>query len=260
MVRAMKLENKPSSSLLSAQTNFLPLFVLVSLVLQGLLLMLTLFNTGWMIKLARKPAPTLVELTDGRSIGVEAKDALYRSTESIDAFVGQIMSLLFTASGTLAPDRTTREPRTDPGVEVDGAGSRKRVTTAAWEGSFALSKDFRAAFLRELAEMTDRGIFAGSVQTWLSIDHLSEPEPIEPGQWRLKMIATLYVFAAGDRVGKPIPVNKAIYVQAIHVPPQPLPDSATEIQRAFYQARAAGLEITRLEDISDFADSPAPKP
>jgi hypothetical protein len=255
----MRTDPKPSPSLLAPKTNLLPLLLVVSLILQGLLLALTILNTGWMAILARKRAPTLVELADGESIAVVAREASYRSPQAIKNFVARVMSLLFTASGTLEPDRTTLKPRPDPGVSVDGS-ERQKVTTAAWEAGFALSEDFRVLFLRELAGITDRRVFAGTMQTWLSIDYLSEPELIEPGKWRLKMVATLYVFTGSDRLGKPIPVNKDIYVKAIEVTPKPLPESATEIQRALHNTRAAGLLITRLEEASDFTGTPPRKP
>ncbi len=50
--------------------NVLTLFVLATLGLQGLLFLQTTFNTIWIAKLARRPAPTLVELVDGRSLRV----------------------------------------------------------------------------------------------------------------------------------------------------------------------------------------------
>jgi hypothetical protein len=52
-----------------------------------------------------------------------------------------------------------------------------------------------------------------------------------------------------------VPVNKDIYVKAVYVTPQPLPQSSTDIQRAVYNARASGLEIYRFGDL---AASPKP--
>jgi hypothetical protein len=45
-------------------------------------------------------------------------------------------------------------------------------------------------------------------------------------------------------------MNKDIYVRAIYVTVQPLAENATEIQRAVYNARAAGLEIYRFGDLA----------
>ncbi|WP_013321057.1 hypothetical protein [Gloeothece verrucosa] len=240
----------------NSSSNVLTLFVLATLGLQGLLFLQTTFNTIWIAKLARKPSPTLVELVDGRSVQVGAQASLYRSPQAIQYFTSQITSMLFSASGTLQGNdkvpTSTLKPTLDPGVELSGNSFRgkRKVTTAAWEASFALSEDFRSTFLPLLAEITPVGVFSGTTQTVLVIDHLSEPEPIEQGKWKLKMIANLYFFTGGDRIGKAVPVNKDIYVRAVYITPKPLPESATEIQRAVYNARTAGLEIYRFGDLA----------
>lgn len=241
--------------------NVLTLFVLATLGLQGLIFLQITFNTIWIAKIARRPAPTLVELLDGRSIQVGAKASLYRSPQAIQHFVSQIATMLFSASGTLPADpsgaKSSLKPTLDPGVELKGNSFRgkRKVTTAAWEASFALSEDFRSTFLPELAEITPAGVFGGTTQTALVINHLSEPELIEEGKWKLRMIANLYIFTAGDRIGKAVPVNKDIFVRAVYVTAQPLPESATEIQRAVYSSRAAGLEIYRFGDLAASSDA-----
>ena len=240
----------------NSSNNILTLFVLATLGLQGLLFLQTTFNTIWIAKLSRKPAPVLVELVDGRSISVGANSSLYRSPEAIQYFVSQIATMLFSASGTLPSEtsgfKKSLKPTLDLGIELKGNAFRgkRKVTTAAWEASFALSEDFRSTFLPELAEITPTGVFNGITQTALVINHLSEPEQIEEGKWKVTMIANLYEFTAGDRIGKAIPVNKDIYVRAIYVTVQPLATSASEIQRAVYNARASGLEIYRFGDLA----------
>jgi hypothetical protein len=252
--KAQRLLKTPSG-------NVLTLFVLATLGLQALLFLQTTFNTIWIAKLARKPSPTLVELVDGRSIQVGAETSLYRSPQAIQYFVSQIATMLFTASGTVgnSPNqpKSTLKPTLDTGVELSGNSfqGKRKVTKAAWEASFALSEDFRGTFLPELAQITPVGVFSGTTQTVLVINHLSEPEPIEAGKWKLKMIANLYLFTGGDRVEKAVPVNKDIYVRAVYVTPQPLPESATEIQRAVYNTRAAGLEIYRFGDLTAPSDT-----
>ncbi len=72
------------------------------------------------------------------------------------------------------------------------------------------------------------GTFSGTTQTVLAIEHLSKPEPIEAGKWKLRMIANLYTFTGNNRLGKTVPVNKDIYVRAVYVTPQPLPEGATQ--------------------------------
>jgi hypothetical protein len=243
--------------------NLLTLFVLATLGLQGLIFLQTTFNTLWIAKLARKPSPTLVELVDGRSIQVGAEASLSRSPQAIQYFVSQIATMLFSSSGGLgensAVPKSSLKPQLDSGVELKSntlRGNRK-VTTTAWEASFALSEDFRSTFLPELAQITPPGVFSDTTQTALVINHLSEPEQIEAGKWKLKMIANLYLFTGGDPIGKVMPINKDIYVRAVYLTSQPLPNRLTDIQRAVYNARASGLEIYRFGDL---ASSPPQNP
>lgn len=247
----------------SPTANLLTLFVFATLGLQGLLFLQTTFNTLWIAKLARKPAPTLVETREGRSLKVDAESSLYRSPEAIKSFVSQVVTLLFSATGTLqsAPTKLNNslKPQLDPGVEfTSGQFSKKKVTTSAWEASFALSSDFRSTFIPALADITPTGVFRGITQTALVIDYLGEPEELSPGKWRVKMIANLYTFTGGDRIGKAVPVNKDIYVRATFTMPKPLPETATDIQYAIYQIRQAGLEIYRFGDLT--ASSPSKTP
>ena len=247
---------KAQRLLKNSSSNVLTLFVLATLGFQGLIFLQTTFNTIWIAKLARRPSPTLVELVDGRSIQVGAESSLYRSEQAIQYFVSQIATMLFSASGRLegelAVPKNGLKPKLDPGIELTGNSFRgkKKVTTAAWSASFALSEDFRSTFLPKLADITPAGTFSGTTQTVLAIEHLSKPEPIEAGKWKLRMIANLYTSTGNNRLGNAVPVNKDIYVRAVYVTPQPLPEGATEIQRAVYNARAAGLEIYRFGDLA----------
>ena len=266
MMPLFKVNKKPSSTevehpqaqrlLKSSSGNILTLFVLATLGLQGLIFFQTTFNTIWIAKLSRKPVPTLVELVDGRSIQVGAEASLYRSPQTIQYFVSQITTMLFSSSGMLAENsivpKTNLTPKLDAGIELKGnklRGNRK-VTTTAWEASFALSEDFRSTFLPELAQIIPPGVFSGTTQTALVINHLSQPEQLEAGKWKLKMIANLYLFTGGDPIGKAIPVNKDIYVRAVYLTSQPLPNRLTDIQKAVYNARASGIEIYRFGDLA----------
>jgi hypothetical protein len=276
MMPLFKVNKKPSSTeverpqaqrlLKSSSGNILTLFVLATLGLQGLIFLQTTFNTIWIAKLSRKPIPTLVELVDGRSIQVGAEASLYRSPQTIQYFVSQITTMLFSSSGMLAEDstvpKTNLKPKLDAGVELKGNNLRgkRKVTTTAWEASFALSEDFRTTFLPELAQIIPPGVFSGTTQTALVINHLSQPEQLEAGKWKLKMIANLYLFTGGDPIGKAIPVNKDIYVRAVYLTSQPLPNRLTDIQKAVYNARASGLEIYRFGDLATSPKTKIPNP
>jgi hypothetical protein len=164
--------------------NLLGLFVLISLGLQGLLLV------GWFAGLiltstiASKPAPSLVQLANGEGIVVAPLGNKERTPAVIQTFVRDSLATLFTWTGYL-PNSEAHRPQLDPGVVVNttftprtteettgeflpetigSSGNRHRkVTTAAWKGSFTLSADFRNPFLAKLAQITPQSVFEGKL-------------------------------------------------------------------------------------------------
>ena len=258
--------SKAQSLLKNPSSNILTLFVLITLGLQGLIFFQLIINILWTAKLANRPAPTLVELADGRSIRVEALDSEDRTPLAIKTFTSEIVTKLFSASGKLAADPNDKDKRAkqDLGITLQGKGfsSGSKVTTPAWEASFALDEEFRSTFLQELAQITPAGIFTGTTQSVLSISYLSEPELIEPGKWKLNMIANLFIFQLGDKLGQVIPINKTIYVKAVYVIAQPLKTDSTDMEKTIFLARGAGLEIYRFGDVQQtpLTTEPSPTP
>ena len=106
-------------------------------------------------RLANQATPTLVQQVDGRAFTVRPADSLHREPEVIRRLVSDWAVMTFTW-GKLPNDQS---PVVDEGVEVVG---QKRVPTSAWEASFALSPDFRDAFLQKLAiKVVPETVFEG---------------------------------------------------------------------------------------------------
>jgi hypothetical protein len=126
--------------------------------------------------------------------------------------------------------------------------SRKKIPTRAWEAAFALSEnqDFRANFLKKLAEIVPNGVFNGEIQVSLVTRHISEPRKIKDGKWEVDYIGTLVSFDRNENQGKGIAFNKTITVEAIDTPK--LPDKPTELDKKIYLVREPGLEITQIFD------------
>jgi hypothetical protein len=244
-------------------TSLLPFFVVATALVQGVLLVTVVITFGKIDKIATSKTPNLVELQDGTTVRVASHDE--RSPQGITTFVGKGMvalmswnavvqtttsfgssnssSLSGTDTGNVEPIPILK-PRLDEGVQ---AGERK-VTTATWAVSFALSEDFRATFLGELAKLTPQEVFTGNSQTLLLVRHLSQPQKMGSGKWRLDMVANLVIFENGKQTtGKGIPFNKTIFVRVIDTPP--LPNNATELQTTAYKARRDGLEIYKIQDL-----------
>lgn len=252
-----KTKSRTSKRLLQIpKSEVMPLFVLATGVLQILILFLLLFEGVWLSRLSRKSPPTLVQMVDGKAVQVAPMESLDRTPETIKHFVGQTMALMFNWSGTLPPAPESGKknvPQPDPGIPIKtkGIDSRggEKVTTPSWEASFALAENFRPAFLQKLATLTPRSIFSGGTQVMLLVNHLSEPQQLEPGKWKVKMVANLLTFDQGDNAGKAISFNKDVYVSSIDTPPLPLPEGVSSLHRTAYQIRQAGLEIYAIRDL-----------
>lgn len=235
-------------------SNILPLFALGTLGIQSLVLLLVLLNTARIGQIARKPVPTLVQLVDGRAITTAPVDPALRTPMVIHAFVKMALGMMFSWSGTVqnAPNagagagNSPLPPVTDPGVPM-GNG---RVTTASWQASFALKEDFRTQFLAEIAKLTPADVFAGTAQSVLNIESISDPKPVKPGEWQVDVVANLIIFDGNHPQGTSIPFNKTLFVEAIEPAQDPLSDTSTPLQKAVYQLQESGLQISLIRDLN----------
>jgi hypothetical protein len=227
-------------------SDILPLFVLGTFGVQGLLLVLTLLNTTRITRLAHRPVPSLVQLVDGHSISTEAVDPSQRTPEVIQQFVKTSMALMFTWNPQGQPTETAdSSTATDQGVPI-GHG---RITTSSWQASFALKEDFRTAFLDQVAAITPPGVFSGSAQSVLNIETISTPRELQAGYWQVDMVANLLIFDPTHPQGLAVPFNKSLFVQAVEAAADPLPEISTPLQKAVYRLRENGLEITEIRDL-----------
>ena len=238
-----------------AGRNMLPLIQLGTAGMVGLLFLQNILLSVWVARLANRPQPSLVQLQGGRYVEVGSASALHREPLAIKAFVASTLTGLFAWSGTIVKKDDegkgiTRAP--DPGVNVRGNSRRGgQVTTASWEAAYGLAEGFRQSFLVQLADMTPKNVFSGQVQSVLDFKYMSEPEIIESGLWRVRVMANWVLYErSGDLIGKALPFNKEVTVQAVYVSPNPLPPGASEIQEHFYNVSRGGMKITRIVDWS----------
>ncbi|MEI2579863.1 hypothetical protein [Scytonema sp. PRP1] len=255
MLQKSKAKNskQPLRLLSSGQSVSNPIAIVAvsTLALSALSFLIQITNYGATSSLARKEAPSLVQLVDGNTVNVKALDPKERSPEVIKKFVSDSMVKMFNWDGLMQSTSRDGEVVTKPdiGVEIKLEKGKSRVTTKAWEAAFALTEkeDFRASFLKKLAEVTPPGAFNGSIQTSLVPRYVSEPRKIGSGKWQVDVVATLVTFSKEDNAGSGIAFNKTVTVQAISTPQSP-PDT-TEIAKKIYQARRSGLEITEIVDL-----------
>lgn len=228
------------------ESSLLPVFVVGSVCVQIISFLILTITFGKVGKIADAKTPVLVELADGTSARVTPQAFNERSPQAITRFVGETLVSLMSWNITLQTAQNlnpTAKTQLDEGVQA-GEG---KVTTAAWESSFALSEDFRSTFLAELAKLTSPEVFTGKTQSLLLVRRLSEPQKIASGKWRQDVIANLVVLNSGKQTGKALPFNKTVFIRSIDTPK--LPKGASPVQIAAYKARLDGLEIYKIQDL-----------
>lgn len=233
-----------------SQRDVLGLLVLGTLGAQALVLVFQILQYGAYSRLANKPPPSLVQLSDGKAINVAPLDSKERTPAVVKEFASGVLTLMMTWTGKL-PAASVEEaatPKLDSGVEIKSlTGRRGKVTTASWQASFALSEDYRKEFLSKLAVLTPSGVFRGNTEVSLVILEIQNPEKIGDGQWKVKIVANLMIFENNDALGQVIPFNKEIFVKAVEPPKYPA--QIAGIAKIIYGIRSSGLEIYGMRDL-----------
>jgi hypothetical protein len=205
------------------QTNIVPLFAIGTFGLHLFTLLLLMFHGGMLQQVKRKFVPQiLVQLTDGRVITADAKSNKERTSETIRRFVGETMTLMFTWSD-------------------------KQSSTVVWDITSELLKN---DFKREFAQNFNNFELESPEQNVLVIQRISQPEVISEGKWKVEIAASRLIFSRGDNLGKSIPFNKQILVEATekvnYLPSSPIP-----LNLAAYRIGEAKMQIYNICDIED---------
>lgn len=237
-----------------SQRDFVAMLNLGSIAIQGagLFFLLLLLVAFW--RLSSRPVPTLVQMSDGTAINVQAMGSLERSPELIQRFTTDSLSLLMgwqqkIPSAEVAADGSAVLVD-DPGIEVQSSGGRKFVTTRAFQSSFTFADNFRSDLLSTIGSMTNEQVFTGQVQTALVFQAVTKPEVIKPGEWRITIIASLVQSNVGAGTTDSIPFNKELVLRAVDTPALPADGKfASPLESAVHAVRQAGLEIVSMKDI-----------
>ena len=221
----------------------LHLLTLFLLIIQGL--------TLWRLSVLK--TPTFVQLVDGKP--VNNSDVLLRKPEKIREFVSKTMISMFNWSGKLSAQNTNQpiNPKQDLGISIKTPrGGSKKVTTSSWIASFAFSEDFRKGFLSTVAELTPPEVFSNNseraILAELNITRVYPPQEIEPGKWRVGMVANLVQKRSKNKTIV-TPFNKDIFVQAVDSFNYPVAANLTDVQKAIYTVRSDQLEIYEIRDL-----------
>ena len=211
----------------------------------GLASLVTQFlMVGAFLKLANKPAPSLVQLEAGKSIATAPLDSQERTPAVIQSFVQNNLMLLMSASPHLPPTDSKVQPVLDPGVTIQTEKGPLKIPTIAALASRALAPDFSADFLKLLAIRTPQEIFRGTGQRVLIFQDISVPQPVSPGKWKVLVTAVLVTSTTNGDTTEVF--NKEVFVQA--VTPALASPLSNDLERAISQVRGTGLEIYAMRN------------
>lgn len=213
------------------KNTILPLLAVGTFSLHLLTLMLLLFHGSMLELLNRRLTPrSLVQLVNGQVITADAKSNLERHPETIRRFVGETMTFMLT-------------------------WSQQQPPATIWESSSSLlASNLQAKFLAEINNLNSTqklGNTNSSNQHILIIQRISQPTLIGEGKWQVEMLANQLIFNNSDNLGRSIPVNRQIFVQAVDESAISLPTSALPWQLAAYRLGEARLEIYNICDLED---------
>ncbi|RAM50071.1 MAG: hypothetical protein C6Y22_19780 [Hapalosiphonaceae cyanobacterium JJU2] len=248
-----KFKSQPARLLSYGQSTSTPIAMAITITAGGTILSILLQFVNFAINSGTNryvKGMTVVQLQDGSVSPAKFVEPYERDDETIKRFISDNMIKMFGWNGIIeATENGENITKPDKGVDIQTTrNNRKKIPTRAWEAAFALSEnqDFRANFLKKLAEIVPSGVFNGEVQVSLVTRHISEPRKIKDGKWEVDYIGTLVSFNRNENQGKGIAFNKTITVEAIDTPK--LPAKPTELDKKIYLARQSGLEITQIVD------------
>jgi hypothetical protein len=187
---------------------------------------------------------TFVQLVDGRAVAMREATATYRTPELIKTVARQWTILTWTWDSKL------------PGLSKPDAGQKignHRLTTTAYLASFLLQgktksngSSFREESRQAIAELTPPQVFNGNARSTVLISYVSEPRTIAPGRYEVDVVATRNVIDQAGQIEE-IPFNRTFILETVDLPKSPLGENATDVERAVYSVREAGLEITEIK-------------
>jgi hypothetical protein len=229
--------------------NLMAICALVSIGFSGLTLLLQILLVGGVVVIARKPAPSLVQLNDGQAIKVQAVGSQERSADVVQRFATDSLIMLMSWTNEL-PSTDGGQKTIDPGAIVKTKQGERRITTSAFQSSFTFSDDLREELVKILADMTPLEVFKGDIKTTLKFQHVTVPTALGNGKWKINVVATLIQYQRGRGDTIKIPFNKELIIQAIDTPALPKAGKfSNELEAVVYSIRQAGLEITSMKDI-----------
>lgn len=171
MMLKPKSKSQPARLLSYGQSTSTPIAMAIAVTAGGTILstLLQIINIGMIASTNHHvKGMTIVQLQDGSISPGKFAAPNEREAETIKRFISDSMIKMFGWNGIIeATENGENVTKPDRGIDIQTTkNSRKKIPTRAWEAAFALSEnqDFRANFLKKLAEIVPSGVFNGEIQ------------------------------------------------------------------------------------------------
>jgi hypothetical protein len=235
--------------------NWVAIFALVSTGFSAITMLLLFIVLGNVISIAKKPAPSLVQMNNGQAIRVKAIGSKERSLDVVQSFTTDALTMLMSWTNEL-PIAKGEAKSLDKGFTVKTKTGEQLITMSTFQASFVFADGLRDEMVKILAEMTPPDVFKGNIRTALKFQHVTIPVQVEEGKWRIKVIGTLLKYQPGRGDTTRVSFNKEIVVAAIDTPEQLAGGTiSNEITAVVNNIRQAGLEIVSMKDIEGNEES-----
>lgn len=237
---------------------FLPFvtFANTGIALFTILLIFSLFGSISSLKSASKSR--MAETSDGRTLQLVAIDDTDPSDPQLRGFVNRVMFSLHNWQGILPAEDELDIGKTirDEGIVV-GKNKNQRIPYIAWRTGFALEDGFRQEYLRKLAGIVPKGLFADP-PTAFAVPEVREvgiPQKVGDKEWIVTWHGLLGKFEKSN-LQKTIPLKYEVHVKKItrfrlcpRLTAEECKANMTETQKAIYNEQRENLIVTKFKEL-----------
>ena len=200
-------------------------FGVIALIGIGALTGLNLLVTSFILF---KAPPSLVrDTTKNEAFQVMPSDPNTREPGEIQAFLVDRIRKLHNWTGTIPSKRTPGLLEKDPGMNISGKSTTRKIPTPVYEASFSLAEAIRVPVLEKISTQVPQDIFQNDPNNMLANKYVllnerywGQPKQIANGRWETLLIADINMFnpefPQGRLIGR---FNKRLFVSSLPAVP-----------------------------------------
>ena len=171
-----------------------------------------------------KAPPSLVRDTrKNEAFQVIPSDPNVREPGEIQAFLVDRIRKLHNWTGTIPSKRTPGLLEKDPGMNISGKSTTRKIPTPVYEASFSLAEAIRVPMLEKISTQVPQDIFQNDPTNMLANKYVllnerfwGQPKQIANGRWETLLIADINLFNPEFPQGKLIGrFNKRLFVSTL---------------------------------------------